>query len=76
MCLDYGLQCPSQAGEVAVVDAAVIQLTGQFAEQTRPVTPTWDERNRHLDAALNDLHGGQARGRGSALFPGAVPAGG
>jgi hypothetical protein len=32
------VQCPGEGGQVSVVDAAVIQLTGELAEQPRPAS--------------------------------------
>lgn len=45
-------------GEQAVVDAAVVELTGQVTEQPRPVTAPGSRRNLYLYASLDDLDGG------------------
>ncbi len=74
--LQHELPCTGEAGEVAVVDATVVQLAGELAEQLRQVPPGGVKREPHLDPPLDDLDGGSAGGRGSCLFPGAVPAGG
>ncbi len=74
--LQYGLQCSTEAGQVAVIDAGVVQLLGQFAEQRGPVPPGRLERDPDLDAPLDHLHRRSAGGHSSALFPGSVPAGG
>jgi hypothetical protein len=76
VCLQYRLQRPGEDGEVAVVDAAVVQLAGELAEQQRPVSPGEFEGNAYLDPSLDHLDGGSAGGRSSRLFPGPMPAGG
>ncbi len=62
--------------EVAVVDAAVVDLASERTEQRYPVVAPGRDGDRDLDASLDHLHGGPARGGGSGLLPGAVPAGG
>ncbi len=74
--LQYGLQCSTEAGRVAVIDAGVVQLPGLFAEQLGPVPPGRLERDPDLDAPFDHLHPRPAGGHSSALFPGSVPAGG
>ena len=41
--------------EVAVVEAAVVDLGGELAEDTRPVSTGRREDDRNLDPALDDL---------------------
>jgi hypothetical protein len=72
----HGLQCPAEAGEVAVVDAAVIQLAGELTEQLRSVPAGRLEGDTDLDPPLDHLHRGSAGGRSAGLFPGSVAAGG
>ncbi len=74
--LQHGLQCPGEAGEVAVVDATVVHLARELAEQRRPVPPGGFEGDADLDPSLYHLHGGPARARSSRLLPGSMPAGG
>ena len=70
------VQCPAEGGQVPVVDAAVIQLTGELAEQPRPVPAGRLEGDADFDPPLNHLHRRTAGGRCAALFPGSMPAGG
>ncbi len=74
--LQHGLQCPAEAGEVAVVDAAVVQLAGELTEQLRPVSAGWLEGDTDFDPPLDHLHRGPLGGRSAGLFPGSVAAGG
>ena len=43
--------------QIAAVDAAVVELACEVAEQPRPVLAPGSHRDRHLHAPLNDLHG-------------------
>lgn len=70
------VQCPAEGGQVPVVDTAVIQLTGELAEQPRPVSTGRLERYTDLDPPLDHLHRRPAGFRRAALLPGPVPAGG
>jgi hypothetical protein len=70
-----GSRARARAGRSRVIDAPVVELTGQFAEQPGPVAAGGHQRNLDLDAPLDDLDRGHARGRGPALLPGAVPTG-
>lgn len=72
--LQYRLECPRQGGQVAVVDPPVAKLADELAEQPGPVAAGGHEWDLDLDAPLDDLHRGHARGRGPGLLPGAVPA--
>jgi hypothetical protein len=73
MGLQHGLQCAGEAREVAVVDATVVELTRELAEQRRPIPPGGFERDTELDPSFDHIHGGPARGRSSRLLPGPVP---
>jgi hypothetical protein len=73
--LQHGLQCPGKAREVAVVDATVVQLACELAEQRRPVPPGGFEGDTDLDPSLDDLDRGPPRRRRPCLFPRAMPAG-
>jgi hypothetical protein len=70
------VQCPAEGGQVPVVDAPVIQLTGELAEQPRPVSTGRLEGYTDLDPPLDHLHCRPAGVRRAALLPGPVPAGG
>jgi hypothetical protein len=50
-----GVQRRGQRQQVAVVDAAVLQLVGQLAEEEAPVPTRRRERRRDLDPSLDDL---------------------
>lgn len=71
-----GLQRPAKDGQVPVVDVAVIQLTGEIAEQSRPVPAGRLEGDTNLNPPLHHLHRRPAGGRRAALLPGSVAAGG
>jgi hypothetical protein len=70
------LQRPGEAGEVAVVDAAVIELIGEFAQQPRPVSPSRFQGDADVHPSLDDRYRGPARGGRPGLFPRAVATGG
>lgn len=70
------LQCPAEAGQVPVVDAAVVQLTGELTEQPRPVPAGRLAWYMDFDPPLDHLHSRPAGGRRAALFPGSMSAGG
>ncbi|RZU30542.1 hypothetical protein BKA19_0160 [Blastococcus saxobsidens] len=72
----HRVQCPAEGGHVPVVDAAVIQLTGELAEQPRPVPAGRLEGYTNLDPPLDHLHCRPTGVRGAALLPGSMPAGG
>jgi len=74
--LQYRFKSPSQAGEIAVVETAVLEMLHEHAQQPLPVATGRCERDVDLDAPLDDLRSGQAGGRRPALLPGAVPTGG
>jgi hypothetical protein len=71
--LQYGLQFPCQGGKVAVVDAAVVDLVGEFAEDSRPVPAGRRERDLDLHPPLDDVDGGETRGGSSRLLPRTLP---
>jgi hypothetical protein len=71
-----GVQRDRQTGEVAVVDAPVIELTDELAEQPRPVAAGGCDGRWHLHAPLDEPHSRASGGGGTGLFPGSVPAGG
>jgi hypothetical protein len=52
--LQDGVERAAEVGQVAVVDAAVVELVGEFLEQTGPVPPRWRDRYPHLHRALYD----------------------
>ena len=66
------LQCPTEAGQVPVIDAAVVQLTGKLTEQPRPVPAGRLEGNTDLDPPLDHMNGRPTGGRRAALFPGGM----
>jgi hypothetical protein len=74
--VQHRLQRPGEAGEVAVVDAAVIELIGEFAQQPRPVSPSRFQGDADVHPSLDDLDRAPARGGRPGLFPRAVAAGG
>ena len=71
-----GVEGNRQAGEVTVIDPAVVELRSQLREGLRPIAPV--ERLPHGDVhpSFDDLHRRPAGSRGAGLLPGAVPAGG
>ncbi len=74
--LQHRLERPGEAREVAVVDAAVVELIGEFAQQPRPVSPSRFQGDADLHPSLDDLDRGPARGGRLGLFPRAVATGG
>jgi hypothetical protein len=59
--LEDGVECDGQSGEVAVVDASVIELLGQLLQGLGPVPAAERQPCRDLHASLDDLDGGSAR---------------
>jgi hypothetical protein len=47
-----------------VVDASVVQLAGELAEQFGPIAAAGHDRNLDLDAPLDDVHCRQTGGSG------------
>ncbi len=47
--LQYGLECPRQGGQVAVVDPSVVKLADELVEQSRPVAAGGHEWDLDLD---------------------------
>ncbi len=74
--LQYGLKSTSQAGEISVVETAVVEVLDELAEQPLPVAASGCEPEDDHHPPLDDLHGGKPRGRRPALLPCAVAAGG
>jgi hypothetical protein len=74
--LQYRFKSASQAREITVVEPAVVEELHELSEQPLPVAAGRCERDVDPDAPLDDLDGGQARGRRPAVLPGAVPTGG
>lgn len=68
--LQHRLQCSGGTGEVAVVDATVIQLAGELAEQLRPVSPGRFEEYADLHPSLDHLDRSSVGGRGTEPVPG------
>lgn len=56
-----GVEHDREGKQVAVIDAAVVELTGEVAEQPRPVLAPGSRRNLDLHASLDDLNSGPAR---------------
>jgi hypothetical protein len=52
-----GVQGGAECREVALVDAAVLQLASQLQEEWSPVTTSWSHRRRDLHQALDHLDG-------------------
>jgi hypothetical protein len=69
--LKYRFKSPSQAGEITVVETAVVEVVHELAQQPLPVAAGRCERDVDFDAPLHDLHGGQTRGRRPAPRRGA-----
>ena len=70
-----GVERDREGEQVAVVDAAVLELPGEVAEQAGPVLAFGRDRRGDLHASLDDPDRGQA-GRGRpGLLPGSLPAG-
>lgn len=65
-------------GEFAGVDPTVVELRSELARHARPVAVPGHPHplDRRLDDPLHHLNCRSARGGGSGLFPGALPAGG
>ena len=73
---ENGTQGRGQLGEVAVVDATVVELAGELGEQPGPVPA--GRRGWHADfhVSFHHVDRGSSGGRRPCLFPGAMPAGG
>ncbi len=67
-------ECIGQVEQVAVVDSSEVELVSQILQRLGPVLASQRLPRRYLDAALHDLHGGPARGRGPGLLPCPMPA--
>jgi hypothetical protein len=74
--IEDAVQRRGECNKVTVVDAAVLQLASQLAQQRHPVPTRWRDRGRDLDPTLDDLDSCAARGCGPHLLPRAVTAGG
>ena len=74
--IENGAQGRRKSSEVAVVDAAVLQLVRELVKQPGPVPARGRGWDATLDQSLDHLHCGPAGGRGPCLLPGPMPAGG
>jgi hypothetical protein len=54
-CLEHGVEGDGQGQQVAVVDAAVVELASEVAEQPRPILASGEDRCGHSYASLDDL---------------------
>src|SRR4051812_29395455 len=73
--LDDAVERDREGEQIAAVDAAVVELACEVAEQPRPVLAPGSHRHRYLDSSLNDLNSGPAGGGRPGLLPGPLPAG-
>ena len=57
--LQYRSEGPSQAGEITVVKAAVVEVLHELAEQPLPVSASRSERDDSLDPPLDEPYCGK-----------------
>jgi hypothetical protein len=55
-----GVERDREGEQVTVVDPAVVELTREVPEQSRPVLAPRSRRDMHLHSALDDLDSGPA----------------
>jgi hypothetical protein len=72
--IHHRLELTGEAGEVTVVDAAVVDLDGKVMKQPNPVPPVWLKWDVDRHESLDDVDRESVARCGSLLFPGSVPA--
>jgi hypothetical protein len=65
----------AKSDQITVIDAAVVKLVGEVAEDAWPLLPSWRDWGGDLHVPFDDLDRREAGGRCSGLLPGALPAG-
>jgi hypothetical protein len=73
--IQHGVERDREVGEVAVVDATVVELASEVVQQPGPVSAGRRGGDGDLDAPLDDLDRGEARFCCPGLFPRPLPAG-
>src|SRR4051812_2995365 len=72
--IEDAVERTGEGQQIAVVDAAVVELSCEGAEQPRPVLAPGSRRYRYLHLSLDDLDGGPTRGGYPGLLPRPLPA--
>jgi len=73
--IQHGVERDREVGEVAVVDATVVELASEVVQQPGPVSAGRRRGHGNLDAPLDDRDRGEAGFCCPGLFPRPLPAG-